>query len=75
MTILIIDLACIAMAFDFVLLVAAGYQFLRQAARVSIWDLLFRDGLIFFIAASACNILPAVSLSYVLLLRCRPVPH
>ncbi|EIM88245.1 uncharacterized protein STEHIDRAFT_155595 [Stereum hirsutum FP-91666 SS1] len=48
------------MAFDFVLLVAAGYQFLRQAARVSIWDLLFRDGLIFFIAASACNILPAI---------------
>ncbi len=50
-----------AMGFNLVILVLHVVGLLRREHSASIWDLLFKDGVIYYLGAFSCNALPAVS--------------
>ncbi|KDQ64813.1 hypothetical protein JAAARDRAFT_116772 [Jaapia argillacea MUCL 33604] len=48
------------MAFDCIILLLTTAALMRQTSRSGLWDLLFRDGLVYFLVTFTCNCLPAV---------------
>ena len=50
-----------AMGVDFVTLVFTMFALLKKHhAKSDLWNLLFRDGLVYFVITFACNAVPAV---------------
>ena len=54
-----------AMGFDFILLCVGGFKMFWDSndRGLNTWNLLFKDGLVFFVVAFAANILPAVGVA------------
>jgi len=48
------------MAFDLVVLLLTVVALSRQGSRSGLWVMLFRDGLVYFLVAGACNCIPAI---------------
>lgn len=51
-----------AMAFDFMILAMTMFALRKRFRHEALSGLLFRDGLVYFLVASACNTVPAVGL-------------
>jgi len=48
------------MSFDFIILCTTAVALLRHNTRTGLWQLLFQDGLVYFIVSSTSNAVPAV---------------
>lgn len=66
----------LAMGFDLVILVATAVALMRLSARTGLWQLLLKDGLVYFLVSFTANSVPAVctiAYSITLVLKVRPL--
>ena len=52
----------VAMSFDLIVLVLTTIALMKSPSRSSLWQLLFRQGLIYFLVAFIANVIPAIFL-------------
>lgn len=50
------------MSFDLIVLVLTTFALVKSPSRSSLWQLLFRQGIIYFLVAFIANMIPAIFL-------------